>query len=435
MNIKAVGFLLCVALSGTTGVLVGKTISIPSAAVAMPSGDPTCASSGPCIEYQNTSSGGQGIEGVDNSGIGVLGATHSASGVKGTSTSGFGVYGEAGTGIGVKGTTAGTGTNSFGIIGYAGTAARDASPGPAAVQGSSDPDNAIAGYSDDADGLFARSNLSNGVVGQTYNASTYATPAYGVWGEDLGTGFYNIGVYGTSSQAAGVVGTTENPSLTTGWSGYGVKGEDLSTDGGPNNFGVLGTSTSGTAINGVSTNGVGVEAYGIVGVYGICNGSSATDEFEGGSTIYGNNFNVNCHGTVGGALRTRNGMYATTTMPRSTTPIIEDYGQAQLVNGRASVALDPAFAQTISASQPYLVFVTPDGDTNGLYVTGKTMQDFEVREVRGGTSSLAFDYRIVARPANDATPRMTLVRSLPQGARLHRSPARPAPIGTNGKRT
>jgi hypothetical protein len=43
------------------------------------------------------------------------------------------------------------------------------------------------------------------------------------------------------------------------------------------------------------------------------------------------------------------------------------------------------------------VFLTPGGDCKGLYVTNKTAGSFEVHELGGGMSSIAFDYKIVAK--------------------------------------
>jgi len=73
----------------------------------------------------------------------------------------------------------------------------------------------------------------------------------------------------------------------------------------------------------------------------------------------------------------------------------EDFGSARLVHGVAKVALDPDFARTLGAAEAYHVFFTPNGDCNGLYIARKTMTSFEVRELRGGGSSVEFDYRIV----------------------------------------
>jgi hypothetical protein len=43
------------------------------------------------------------------------------------------------------------------------------------------------------------------------------------------------------------------------------------------------------------------------------------------------------------------------------------------------------------------VFLTPNGDCKGLYVAQKSATSFVVRELGGGTSSIAFDYRIMAK--------------------------------------
>jgi hypothetical protein len=75
----------------------------------------------------------------------------------------------------------------------------------------------------------------------------------------------------------------------------------------------------------------------------------------------------------------------------------EDAGTAQLVNGAGRVNLESVFGQTVNTGVEYHVFLTPDGDCKGLYVSAKTGSGFEVRELGGGTSSVAFDYRIMAK--------------------------------------
>ncbi|MEO7201858.1 MAG: hypothetical protein ABIZ82_04615 [Candidatus Tumulicola sp.] len=88
----------------------------------------------------------------------------------------------------------------------------------------------------------------------------------------------------------------------------------------------------------------------------------------------------------------------------STRASLEDTGTARLGNGRGIVRFDPAFAEGIDANAGYQVFLTPDGDTRGLYVAQKFAAGFVVREALGGHSSTTFDYRVVARPlgASDA---------------------------------
>jgi trimeric autotransporter adhesin len=75
----------------------------------------------------------------------------------------------------------------------------------------------------------------------------------------------------------------------------------------------------------------------------------------------------------------------------------EDAGSAQLLNGAAIVNLEPIFGQTVNTQTEYHVFLTPEGDCKGLYVAQKSPTSFEVRELGGGTSSIAFDYRIMAK--------------------------------------
>jgi hypothetical protein len=84
-------------------------------------------------------------------------------------------------------------------------------------------------------------------------------------------------------------------------------------------------------------------------------------------------------------------------------------GEGRLVNGAARVQLDPAFAGAIAQQPNYLVFITPEGDTRGLYVTGKSLTGFEVRESQGGRATVDFSYRAVAHPYGDASPRLPVV--------------------------
>lgn len=78
----------------------------------------------------------------------------------------------------------------------------------------------------------------------------------------------------------------------------------------------------------------------------------------------------------------------------------EDFGSAQLSAGEAVVDLEPDFAQTVNTGVEYHVFLTPRGECEGLYVASTTASGFEVRELHHGSSSVAFDYRIVALRKN-----------------------------------
>jgi hypothetical protein len=92
----------------------------------------------------------------------------------------------------------------------------------------------------------------------------------------------------------------------------------------------------------------------------------------------------------------------------STEVWFEDFGSSSLQNGKAKIKVDPRFAGTVNLSEDYHVFLTPLGDCKGLYVTNKTGTGFEVHELGGGTSSVSFDYRIVAHRAGYEHLRMEL---------------------------
>jgi hypothetical protein len=64
--------------------------------------------------------------------------------------------------------------------------------------------------------------------------------------------------------------------------------------------------------------------------------------------------------------------------------------------------LHPALDQ----NNEYQVCLTLKGDCEGLYVSGETPQGFEVRELQGGSGSLSFNYRIVAKRKDVVTPRL-----------------------------
>ncbi len=92
--------------------------------------------------------------------------------------------------------------------------------------------------------------------------------------------------------------------------------------------------------------------------------------------------------------------------------LFEDFGKGRLGNGRGEVKLDADFAALVHGDD-YHIFLTPRGDSNGLYVNGLTSSGFEVREQKGGTSSLEFDYRVVAKRKDIPAPRLEKV-NLPQ---------------------
>jgi hypothetical protein len=95
--------------------------------------------------------------------------------------------------------------------------------------------------------------------------------------------------------------------------------------------------------------------------------------------------------------------------PRESVPSIEDFGEARMTEGRASVPLDPAFANVMDSSAPYLVFLTPEGENRGLFVAERSRSGFVVKEIEGGRSTLSFAYRIVAKPFGVNARRLPMI--------------------------
>ncbi|PZR99648.1 MAG: hypothetical protein DLM70_15090 [Chloroflexi bacterium] len=101
----------------------------------------------------------------------------------------------------------------------------------------------------------------------------------------------------------------------------------------------------------------------------------------------------------------------------------EDFGSAHLVHGSATVRLDAGFAGAVHTDD-YHVFLTPEADSEGLYLSNKTPSAFTVKEQREGLSTLPFSYRIVAKRRDIEAPRLKQVTPKVLPAR----PAQPQPL-------
>jgi hypothetical protein len=259
------------------------------------------------------------------------------------------------------------------------------------------------------------------------------------------------GVEGIAASTTGVQGETTS---TNG--GSGTAGISNGTTGSAH--GIYGRSSNGQGVFGTSSGSNGVEGHsshnGSSGVAGIQLGTSSnsgdgvysesadtTNSYEAleakadsGTTYIFEGFNAKTNGLctidynaalacTGGAdvkdVRTRhrniNGQYVSAYASESTSATLEDFGTGRMIGGVAKVAIARDFASTIDQDSSYYVFLTPLGDTRGLYVSDKTPSGFEVRETQGGRSTLSFDYRIVARPLdarNDRLPLATPLRSV-----------------------
>jgi hypothetical protein len=313
-------------------------------------------------------------------------------------------------------------------------------------------------------GVSLTGNGSNGIT--RVNSTSAATGREGVFGNDMSTsGSFNSGVRGLSARGTGVLGNSTSGPGISGNSSSGIGVQATSS----NNIGAL-------VVGGLVNAGAG-DNFPALSVIGSVAGGDFSDLIDAcrpmtsSSLCFNNNalFRVDSLGdvaTTGQILASTNGIFeravsvgvasvpapgdiniagqylkasscvagcvaATTTSAgravasyaaQETAPTIEDFGEAQMVNGQAHVALGADFANVIDGRANYLVFITPEGDNRGVYVSSKTPTGFAVHEGQGGRSSFTFSYRVIAKPFGLARPRLPMVaepvRSPHMGARL-----------------
>ncbi len=221
------------------------------------------------------------------------------------------------------------------------------------------------------EGRSSSSAITYGAVGTADNSSTGAV--YG--------GFFRTYASGTGDRY-GVYGlATSYLSATT----VGCYAYAQNTTSGTTYAGRFVTTPAGTGVH--------------YGVY--------AEEVTGGSgaAIYAAGDFV-ASGTKSAVLRTTKGPRLMSVL-ESPEVWFEDFGEGQLVNGKAHIELDPMFLETVTInnSNPMKVFVQLEGDCNGVYVA-KGTTGFDVNELRGGTSNTAFSYRVVAKRRGYETERM-----------------------------
>ena len=297
-------------------------------------------------------------------GTGVIGETFKGIGVRGKATGGTGVSGDSKNGIGV----AGQSSSKPGVRGFSGDS--HGVEGVANGKGSG-----VHGKANRGIGVMGESRSQPGVHGSSRNN-------HGVVGMAAGNA---SGVHGTSVKAQGVYGTGP----------LGVRGDG--------NLGVFGFGTG---------NGVGVWGGALgIGVLGSTGSKSGWAGYFDGNVFIGGDLTKTGLGSCV-AVPFRDGSLRRLYSIDSPECWFEDFGEAKLVKGKAEVTVDPGFAAVVRGA--YHIFITPYGDSNGLYVSRRAAKRFVVREQKGGTSTLTFSYRIVARRKDIAGARLQKVTPPPK---------------------
>jgi hypothetical protein len=355
--------------------------------------------------------------------------TNGSYGVFGSSDTGYGAWGFSSSGQGVYGQVSSPNAGSAGVLGSTGTsystvytneilvadagvwadssAAGTGVPVALFATGDDTYGEAIITNGTDYPGLFVDNN--GGTAGEFqaftgYGVSASAATGTGAYGTTSGGG---NGVEGfnssTASQDAGVLGVANLASGTYGsyniYAGvWGDTGTSSTTVAPAWAIGVLGTaddSHAGVFLNnssGWSTLYVSNTSTGGTGLFKTLMAKST----DGACGVGGGS--LSCTGQIKSLVSAGNGARTVETYAvQSPENWMEDFGTGVMEKGVAVVKIDATFAETASETADYHVFLTPKADSKGLYVINETPTSFEVRESGGGTSSLSFDYRIVAK--------------------------------------
>ena len=242
-----------------------------------------------------------------------------------------------------------------------------------------------------------------GVLGETESTSVNA---YGVYGLAVNTGSTAeaIGVYGVSYGGSGV-GTYGQQGPTQSSTGQKWVGAPVGM------WGDAGTIPSATAILGTGDDAAAGyfennSSQGLLTLWAVQDNAAAGmfyafNAANNKQCLIDGNADLSCTGTIGLVVPADGGArQVALSAIQSPKNWFEDAGSGQLVKGVAVITLDSDFIQTVNTDMDYKVFPVPNGDCKGLYITHKTATSFEVRELGGGTSSVAFDYRIMALRRN-----------------------------------
>lgn len=214
---------------------------------------------------------------------------------------------------------------------------------------------AVFGYSTDTYALYGISDTSDGVVGFTEDESETGVAA----SNDISDGLYSTLVNGS-----------------------GIAGEGFST-------GVYGVAndTDDSAFGGYFIND---GSYSYVGGW----------ELSGGSWT---NYKIKGSGSVSTIVKGVEGDLLTMACPESPEILFQDYGVGKLVNGFSRISIDPNFSKNIRVDNqhPLKVFIQLEGDCKGVFVTNKSANSFDVKELQGGASNVEFSWQIVATRADE----------------------------------
>jgi len=291
-----------------------------------------------------------------------------------------------------------------------------------------------------SDAIFGHSNNVGGVLGREVNFS-FGNPVQNLLGAGVYANNPNAGYTSVFSQSTGAATVAANVNYSNVWMANYNYVDNASTTYNPsasyNQLNITGSTLGGTqiAIRGwnergttagnpgytVGTQGIAdAQNQDAMGVQGLAfsNGNIRIGgyfeglSYPGVSQAYayvGGTINAGATmrkivgtGSVSEIIPTENHGRITLTCPESPEYWYQDYGTVEMVNGKATIVLDPILADVIVVDEenPIRVICTPVRMPyfNGITIMNQTSSSVEILELNGGTHSGKLQYQLVAKP-------------------------------------
>ncbi|WP_343693642.1 OmpA family protein [Chitinophaga sp.] len=313
--------------------------------------------------YGRNYSNGYGIQGVSSAGAGIYGWSNSKGSlpIKGenySNTGGYGIFGSTRSPF----IYSSSGAYGAGVIGWA----------------QSTTGIGLLGIGNNLD--YTNTSLLQG-----------PTAAAGVLGNGITYGVVGVGGISNATKGVGVAGGGNNMAVVAPTSGAGISGVGY--------IGVAGYGKSSINSGGDAGRwGAYFESrYGSTPIgYIYIAGQSTDNTFVGFATT----------GTKSTIVKDETGTGRMLYCPEAPEVLFQDYGTGELTDGKAHIDLDKLLTQHIrvDAKHPLKVFIQLEGDCNGVFVTNKSANGFDVKELQNGKSNVAFTWQIVASRADEVSP-------------------------------
>lgn len=218
-----------------------------------------------------------------------------------------------------------------------------------------------------------------------------------------------------NNNGTGIIGATDGTSVYNP-TGSGISGSGLSLGvfgyaGAGNTLGNMAARFSLDRDNNVNTinnrcqaeiaaydrTNYGGNAY--YGGYFEGNGSWAYVGLNYGGTYY----KIAGNGSVSSMIKDKENKERVIYCPEAPEITLQDSGNGQLINGKATINLDDVISRniTVNKKHPLKVFIQLEGDCNGVYVNNKSNKSFTVNELKSGNSNTSFSWFIIANRADE----------------------------------